>query len=176
MSAGAGLDDFDVKSQLPLPLVKVVDCSATRFSFLLAFFLGRVDFSVERSVPPVDDVRVDAPPIFRLRNWMVLAHCFCTSFFDAIWKRNIAKPWRVFRIAKMYWKARVASSIIGMPTSHVTPSRTVRQRAALVVAPGLLPLCKYRRDLRSVLCSLYMHRRRRTMFVSIIAQSGAKKA
>ena len=46
-----------------------------------------------------------------------------TSLFNASWKTRMARPWRVFSKAKMYWKGSFASSIIGIARSQVIPRR-----------------------------------------------------
>ena len=171
-----GLEVDDDRGQVSSALTKTGDVSACGPVLGMAIFLGSALLRVERRVPAVDDGSVLELSCVCVKWSLRLSpHCFCISFLEAIWKRKIAKPWMVLRMAKMYWKARVASSIIGMPSSHVIPSRTVKPRAALAVVPDFFSAKEYWRDVSIVLRNLWTHFSRRTVFASRMVHIGVKK-
>ena len=174
-----GLEVVDDRGQVSSVPTGTDEVLAFALVLEMTSFFGSDLLRVEKRVPAVNEFEgsvLELSGVRLKRNLRLSTHCFWNSFLEAIWKRKIARPWRVLRMAKMYWKARVALSIIGIPSSHVMPRRTVRPRAAFAVVPDFFSASEYWREVLIVVRNLWTHLSRRTVFASRIAHIGVKKA
>ena len=79
-------------------------------------------FLVSRAISSTREMSVDL-----LDDLKVSTHDLRTSSERTMWKQKMKKPCRVFRIAKMYWKATCLERMTNILKAQVKPSKKVRK-------------------------------------------------